>query len=170
MRDRFVEDIYLAKRVKAAGLPDPHGDGHGDQLDADVHLPPADRRGAGAESSTMRWAAAPGLLVGKILEPLVFSQTFLSRSWLGLMSWDFHGSGDNRLAAGAVAGASGLADQGALSHVPLVVAATAIDAVWYPLAGLVSDWILVAAIWMCVTGKVTWRGTSYEADQGSVRQ
>ena len=32
---------------------------------------------------------------------------------------------------------------------------------WYPLAGLVSDWILFRAIGMCLTGRVSWRGTDY---------
>jgi glycosyltransferase involved in cell wall biosynthesis len=32
---------------------------------------------------------------------------------------------------------------------------------WYPLANLVVDAILVRAILMCVTGNVTWRGTAY---------
>jgi hypothetical protein len=32
---------------------------------------------------------------------------------------------------------------------------------WYPLAGFVSDWILLRAIVMCFTGRVTWRGTAY---------
>ena len=33
---------------------------------------------------------------------------------------------------------------------------------WYPLAGLVLDVILFRAIRMCLTGKVTWRGTAYK--------
>ena len=32
---------------------------------------------------------------------------------------------------------------------------------WYPLANLVMDWILLRAIRMCLTGRVTWRGTAY---------
>jgi hypothetical protein len=38
---------------------------------------------------------------------------------------------------------------------------TARYAAWYPLAGLVSDWISFRAIALCLTGRVTWRGTSY---------
>ena len=32
---------------------------------------------------------------------------------------------------------------------------------FYPLANLVVDVILVRSIWMCLTGRVTWRGTVY---------
>ena len=34
-------------------------------------------------------------------------------------------------------------------------------AAWYPFANLVVDLILIRAIGMCLTGKVTWRGTEY---------
>jgi hypothetical protein len=33
---------------------------------------------------------------------------------------------------------------------------------WYPIGNLVVDLILVRAIQMCLTGKVTWRGTAYQ--------
>ena len=33
---------------------------------------------------------------------------------------------------------------------------------WFPLANLIVDLILVQAIQMCLTGKVTWRGTAYQ--------
>jgi hypothetical protein len=32
---------------------------------------------------------------------------------------------------------------------------------WFPLANLVMDWVLLRSIGMCLTGRVTWRGTSY---------
>jgi hypothetical protein len=32
---------------------------------------------------------------------------------------------------------------------------------WFPLGNLVCDWILLRAIQMCLTGRVTWRGTAY---------
>jgi len=39
--------------------------------------------------------------------------------------------------------------------------ATPRSVVLFPLAGLIIDWILYRAIMMCLTGRVTWRGTSY---------
>jgi hypothetical protein len=32
---------------------------------------------------------------------------------------------------------------------------------WYPVGNLILDWILLRAIRMCLTGRVTWRGTDY---------
>ena len=32
---------------------------------------------------------------------------------------------------------------------------------WYPVGNLVLDWILLRAIWLCLTGRVNWRGTQY---------
>ena len=32
---------------------------------------------------------------------------------------------------------------------------------WFPLANLVMDWVMIRSIVMCVTGRVTWRGTAY---------
>lgn len=34
---------------------------------------------------------------------------------------------------------------------------------WYPIANFIVDLILIRAIGMCLTGNVTWRGTSYAA-------
>ena len=34
-------------------------------------------------------------------------------------------------------------------------------AYWYPVANGVVDLILIRSLWMCLTGKVTWRGTDY---------
>ncbi len=40
-------------------------------------------------------------------------------------------------------------------------------AAWFPLANFVIDWILIRALWMCLTGTVTWRGTSYPSSTGA---
>jgi hypothetical protein len=32
---------------------------------------------------------------------------------------------------------------------------------WYPVGNLVLDWILLKAMWLCLTGRVDWRGTQY---------
>ena len=41
---------------------------------------------------------------------------------------------------------------------------------WYPLAGLVLDVILYRAIQMCFSGKVTWRGTAYQETAASAQK
>jgi hypothetical protein len=42
-------------------------------------------------------------------------------------------------------------------------------AAWYPVANVVVDLILVRALAMCFTGKVTWRGTDYSRPATPVR-
>ncbi len=34
---------------------------------------------------------------------------------------------------------------------------------WFPVGNVLIDFILLRSIWMCLTGRVTWRGTSYGA-------
>jgi glycosyltransferase involved in cell wall biosynthesis len=161
VRDRFVEDIYLARRVKALGLP------------IRVAMAPeisSTRMYTSLPQIVRGWSRilydalgrSPWPLLGKVLEPLIFSQTVLIA-----------------LAAAPILRARG--DVGSfprwllglgVAHLALQISvlyrmyrmtspATARYAVWYPLAGLVSDWILLRAIGMCLTGRVTWRGTSY---------
>ncbi len=42
-------------------------------------------------------------------------------------------------------------------------------AIWYPLANLVVDLVLLRAIRMCLTGTISWRGTSYAVSRDSAR-
>jgi glycosyltransferase involved in cell wall biosynthesis len=160
VRDRFVEDIRLAERVKALGLP----------------IRVAVARGIG---STRMYASLgqlirgwsrilydalgrnPWKLLGRLLDPLVFSQ-----------------SGHVALVAAIVMLASAPASPFAwwllgLSLVHHVFSFTVLRRVyrlsvpesrytaWFPVANLVMDWILVRSIRMCLTGHVTWRGTAY---------
>ncbi len=160
VRDRFVEDIYLAKRVKALGLP----------------IRVAVAQGIG---STRMYTSLGGLvrgwsrilydalgrnpwrLLGRLLDPLIFSQT-----------------GHVALVAALAMLASGVARPFALGLLGLSVAHhvltyTVLSRVyrvsvprtrhvaWFPLANLVIGWILIRAILSCLTGRVTWRGTSY---------
>ncbi len=170
VRDRFVEDIYMAKRVKALGLPI--------------------RVAIGTEiSSTRMYTSLPQLvrgwsrilydalgrspwpIVGKTLEPLIFSQT-----------------GDLALIAAPIMLAMGVTGPFpiwllilGLIHQVLKVSvlyrmyrmscpSTAWYAGWYSLAGLISDWIFLKAIGMCLTGRVTWRGTVYGPSEAAVAE
>jgi glycosyltransferase involved in cell wall biosynthesis len=163
VRDRFVEDIYLARRVKALGL--------------------RIRVAVGPElSSTRMYTSLPQIvrgwsrilfdaagrrswpLIGKILEPLVFTQA----GYLGLIV------GIVCKAFGAPSGpfANWMLGLG-IAHLVLsysvmyrmyrVSAPTTRFVAWYPVAGLVMDWVLLRSLAMCLTGKVTWRGTAYGA-------
>jgi cellulose synthase/poly-beta-1,6-N-acetylglucosamine synthase-like glycosyltransferase len=161
VRDRFTEDISLARLVKCSGRR------------IRVAM-------AGEISSTRMYATLPQLvrgwsrilydglgrrmlpLFGKILEPLIFSQTF----FFALVG------GFSLLALGHNGPFAYTLIVLSMVHLALQITvlwrmygwsspATARFAIWYPLAGLVSDWILFRAILLCWTGKVTWRGTSY---------
>lgn len=161
VRHRFLEDIALAKRVKAAGYPI--------------------RVAVGTEISSTRMYTSLGqivrgwsrilydgldrnvpLLFGKILEPLVWSQTGTIALVAGLVM----------LLAGTPGPFAAVLTLMAVVHLLLQISvlwrmyriqspAVAGAAWWYPLAGIVSDWIILKSIWMCLTGRVTWRGTSY---------
>lgn len=161
VRDRFVEDIYLARRVKAAGFP------------IRVAVAPG-------LCSTRMYTSLPGLvrgwsrilydalgrrplpLVGKIVEPLVFSQTgdlaVLVAPILLLAGVDGEFAGW-LLGLGLV---HQVFKQGVLYRMYAWTApATARYALLYPLAGIVSAWIVLKSIAMCRTGRVEWRGTAY---------
>ena len=86
------------------------------------------------------------------------------------------------VALGLIVSGSGSADQAwqllwlSLAHLGLMFTVIArvyhfnrarwYDTVYYPLSGLISDWIYIHVIRMCMTGRVTWRGTTYEATSG----
>lgn len=162
VRDRFVEDIYLAKRVKAAGVPI--------RVAVTTDLS-ATRMYTSLPAIVRGWSRilydalgrSPWQLLGKIVEPLIFSQTAAIALVAGLI---LRGRGADGPFAGWLIGL-------AVVHLLLQVSvlwrmyriqspAVASAAWWYPLAGLVSDWILLRAIAMCFTGRVTWRGTAYQ--------
>ena len=164
VRDRFVEDIFMAKRVKALGM--------------------AVRVAITNEiSSTRMYTSLPRIIQGwsrilydaserkpwplilKILEPLAFTHTgdvaIVVAPLLLLMNV-------------AVPFAWWLLGLAALHQVlkatvlyrmyrwtsPRVASRAAF---WYPLAGVVAIWICLKSIGMCLTGRVTWRGTAYGA-------
>ena len=161
VRDRFVEDIALARRVKARGRSSRTAIAPGisstrmytslgtlvrgwSRILYDAH----DRR------------AAP--LVWKIVEPLIFSQpgdvaivaaiAMLVLGHAGPFAWWLLG----------LSVVHQVLKQSVLYRMYRVNSPkTAIYALFYPLAGIVSDVILARSLWMCATGRVTWRGTAY---------
>jgi glycosyltransferase involved in cell wall biosynthesis len=160
VRDRFVEDIALAARVKRLGFP----------------IRVALTRQLG---STRMYASLAQIVDGwsrilydalgrsswrlmiRVLDALVFSQT-----------------GHVALAAALVMMARGASGTFArwllfLSLMHHLLAYSVVRRVyrlsvphsrhvaWYPLGNLVLDVILFKAIWLCLTGRVRWRGTQY---------
>ena len=161
VRDRFVEDIYLAKRVKGLGYPIRVATSTEISSTRMYTNLPQIVRGW----SRILWDALerkPLPLVGKIVEPLIFRQT-----------------GDVALIVALAMIALGAAGPFAWWLLGLSVAhqvlkttvlyrmyrfsspRSAWASLWYPLAGLVMIWVCARAIQMCLTGRVTWRGTAY---------
>lgn len=161
VRDRFVEDIALARRVKALGR----------SVKTAIAPEISSTRMYTSLSTLIRgWSRIlydahdrkPLPLLGKILEPLIFSQTgdialvvavvMLVVGPAGPFAWWLLGMS--------------LVHQGLKQSVlyrmyRLNSPKTAGYAMFYSLAGIVSDAIIARALWMCLTGRVTWRGTSY---------
>jgi glycosyltransferase involved in cell wall biosynthesis len=160
VRDRFVEDIYLAKNVKAAGY--------------------AIRTAIAPEiGSTRMYTSLPQLIRGwsrilydalgrnprkllvQGLDPLFFSQSAHVALVVALVllaigrrdpfTWWLLGlSVAHHLLAYTV-----------LRRLYVLSVPRTRHVWWYPVAGIVLDVILYRAIQMCVTGRVTWRGTAY---------
>jgi glycosyltransferase involved in cell wall biosynthesis len=161
VRDRFVEDIGLAERVKSLGLA----------IKVALVRGLVSCRMYSSLSQLIRgWGRilydALGRktwrLVLKLLDPIVFCQT-----------------GHVALAAALVITAAGAGGPFATSLLILALVHHALMfllflrvytfsvpgsrfAPWFPLANLVVDVILIRAIYMCLTGNVTWRGTAYQ--------
>lgn len=162
VRDRFVEDIGLAQKVKGMGFP--------------IRL--AVTRGliscrmyASLGQLVRGWSRilfdaldrSPVQLILKLLDPIVFCQSghVVLLASLALL-----------VMGGGGAFAWWLLGMSVIHHALMYAVFRQVYDVsvpqsryvaTFPLGNLVTDWILVRAIWMCFTGKVAWRGTSYDA-------
>jgi glycosyltransferase involved in cell wall biosynthesis len=162
VRDRFVEDIGLAGKVKALGRP----------IRTTLVRGLVNCRMYGSLTQLLRgWSRIlydaldrkTWRLVGRLLDPLIFCQSGHIALFAAL--------------ALLLAGATGpfpraLLALSVLHHILMypvfrLVYRTSVPASryapWFPLGNLLIDVILIRAIWMCLTGRVTWRGTSYGA-------
>lgn len=161
VRDKFVEDIHLARLVK----------GQGRRVRCGVTTEISSTRMYTSLSSLVRgWSRIlydaldrkPARLAWKIIEPIIFSQSGDFALVVALVLFAF---GQGGPFAAWLLGLS-LVHQ-VLKQTVLIrmyawsAPGTARYALLYPLAGWVSAWISLKAIAMCLTGRVTWRGTSY---------
>jgi chlorobactene glucosyltransferase len=169
VRDRFVEDIAIAERVKGLGLPIRVTLAHGIV---------SCRMYASFVQVVRGWSRifydalgrSPWRLAFKLFDPIIFCQT-----------------GHLALAVSVVLVACGQRGTFAISLLALSLAhhlfmyivfrrifQAAVShsrwALWYPLANAVVDLILILALRMCLTGKVTWRGTDYGTTAPSSRK
>ncbi|AMV39283.1 glycosyltransferase [Planctomyces sp. SH-PL62] len=168
VRDRFVEDIGLATKVKALGLP--------------IRLAIAKglvscRMYASLGQLVRGWSRilydaldrSPTRLVLKLLDPIIFSQSghLALAIALGLLA-----TGRGGPFAYWLLGLSLLhhALMYAVFHLIYNVSVPGSRYVaTFPLGNLLTDYILIRAIRMCFTGKVAWRGTSYDANLSRTR-
>ena len=161
VRDKFVEDIYLAKAVKGIGLSARTAIAHGIGSTRMYTSLPRFVRGW----SRILYDALgrnPFKLLLQGLDPLFFSQTahvalVASLAMLALgrppgpfPAWLLGLSVAHHLLAYTC-----------LRRLYVLSVPRTKHVAWYPLAGLVLDVILFRAIRMCLTGQVTWRGTAY---------
>ena len=166
VKDRFVEDIALADRVKRAGYR---------IRVALIRGIVTCRMYASLEQLVRGWSRilydaldrrAERLAV-RLLDVLVFCQTGHVALAAGLALW---ASGfDRRFSLG-------LLGLGVLHHLLMfavfrMIYRTSVPgsrhAAWYPLGNLIVDVILLRAIRMCLTGRVNWRDTQYGPPAGA---
>jgi chlorobactene glucosyltransferase len=161
VRDRFVEDIALAQRVKDLGLPIRVALARG-IVSCRMYASFAQLVKGWSRIFYDALGRDPWRLTKKLLDPIVFCQTGHLALAAGLVLW----------ARGGGPFAASLLAMGIVHHVFMYlvfrqVYRTSVErasfALWYPVANLVVDLILIRAIGMCLTGNVTWRGTSYAA-------
>ena len=166
VRDKFVEDIYLArvvkqrlkKRVLTAVSPEICSTRMYTDLPTQIS--------GWARIYYDAWGRSALTALWKIVEPLLFTQSAFLMPFVAL----------GLMAAGADGGFGRQLIGLALLHNLLMFTVIARlyhfnrarwqDTVWYPLSGLISDWIYLRVIKMCLTGQVTWRGTTYAATNG----
>jgi chlorobactene glucosyltransferase len=167
VRDRFVEDIALAGRVKALGLP---------IRIALIRQIVSCRMYSTFGQLVRGWSRIfydalnrnPGRLVLKLLDPVIFCQ-----------------SGHVALAAALTFLALGrhqsfalwLLGMSVIHHAWMYLVFRRVyhlsvpgsrSVAWFPLGNLLIDLIMLRAIELCLTGRVNWRGTEYGAAGDSV--
>jgi chlorobactene glucosyltransferase len=161
VRDRFVEDIALAQRVKDKGFPIRVALARG-IVSCRMYASFAQLVKGWSRIFYDALGRNPWRLTKKLLDPIVFCQTGHLALAVGLVL----------LPRGGGAFAVSLLAMGIAHHVFMYLVfrrvyrasvERASYSLWYPIANLVVDLILIRAIGMCLTGNVTWRGTSYAA-------
>jgi hypothetical protein len=160
VRDRFVEDIALAGRVKGLGLPIRVAVAHGLG---------STRMYASLGQLVRGWSRilydalgrSPWRLLAKVLDPLVFSQSGHVAMAAALVMLAAGTPGPFPLWLLGLSVAHHVLSYTVLRRLYLLTVPGSRHVAWFPVANLVMDWVLVRAMLMCLTGRVTWRGTAY---------
>ncbi|MEA2632296.1 MAG: hypothetical protein QOE66_2515, partial [Chloroflexota bacterium] len=160
VRDRFVEDIGLAERVKQLGLP--------------IRVALTRRIGstrmyASLGALVRGWSRilydalgrSPRRLLLPIVDAIVFSQSgHVALAWsLLLLARGDSGPFPRWLLGLSLA--HHLLAYTVMRRVYRLSVPRSRHVGWYPVGNLVLDWILLRAVRMCLTGRVRWRGTDY---------
>jgi glycosyltransferase involved in cell wall biosynthesis len=160
VRDRFVEDIALARRVKALGLP---------IRVALVRGIVRCRMYSSLGQLVRGWSRIlydaldrrAIRLVSRLLDVLVFCQIGHAALLAGLLLMAL---GQDRSFAASLMGLS-ILHHFWMYFVFRLVYNTSVPnsghVAWFPLGNVVIDVILLRSIRMCLTGRVQWRGTEY---------
>ncbi len=160
VRHRFVEDIGLAKRVKRIGLPIRVAIAQGIG---------STRMYASLDQLVRGWSRIlydalgrnPWRLLGKVLDPLVFSQTGHVAFVASLVLLALGQGGPFALALLGMSVVHHALTYTVLGRLYRMSVPGTRHVAWFPVANLVMDWILIRSIRSCLTGRVTWRGTAY---------
>jgi chlorobactene glucosyltransferase len=162
VRNRFVEDIAIAERVKALGLP---------IRVALVRGLVACRMYSSIGQLVRGWSRifydalgrSPWRLLGKLLDPVVFCQTGHVALLAAIVMFAIGGDRVFAAGLGALSVLHHVLMYGVFRRVYNESVPRSRFVCWYPLANLVVVWILARSVRMCLTGSVTWRGTEYGA-------
>ena len=161
VRDKFVEDIHLARRVKSLGF--------------------VTRTAIGPEISSTRMYTSLGSIirgwsrilydaldrkwwrvVAKILDPIVFTKPGYLALPLGIWLVATRPSQSFGWWLLALALLHLVLSVDVLRKMYSLCSPPGLrEALWYPVASLMMDVVLLKSLAMCLTGKVVWRGTHY---------
>ena len=160
VRDRFVEDIGMAGCVKRLGLPIRVAIGHGIG---------STRMYASLGQLVRGWSRIlydalgrnPWRLLAKALDPLVFSQSGHVALFVALMMLANGRTDPFAFWLLGLSLAQHALSYAVLRRLYLLTVPGSRYTITFPLANLVMDWVLIRSLLMCLTGRVTWRGTAY---------
>jgi chlorobactene glucosyltransferase len=166
VRDRFVEDIGMAKKVKSLGLPIRVAIAHGLG---------STRMYASLGQLVRGWSRIlydalgrnPWRLFATVLDALILSQSGHVALVAALVMLALGTPGPFPLCLLGLSVVHHVLNYVVLRRLYLLSVPTSRRIAWFPLANLVMDWVLFRSIRMCLTGQVTWRGTSYGAPEAA---
>ncbi|MDR3638205.1 MAG: glycosyltransferase family 2 protein [Isosphaeraceae bacterium] len=160
VRDRFVEDIGMAYRVKQLGLPIRVAIAHGIG---------STRMYASLGQLVRGWSRIlydaldrnPWRLLARLLDPLIFSQTGEVILAVSLFLLASTGPSPFALWLLGLCIVHHVLSYTLLHRLYVLSVPRTRYTAWFPVANLVMDWVLLRALRSCLTGQVTWRGTAY---------